>query len=199
MKYPKLRELKEAITALIKGPYTSKFPFEPHVPAERFRGKPEFHEDDCVGCGACANVCPARAIEVRDEDAERVLIYRWDLCIFCGQCEVNCLTEEGIVLSKEFDLASTGDRSESKQEIRKQLVRCDCCDGIIAPYDQLLWVARRMGPLLYSNTSLLNVFFRDETISPAEQPATEDPGAPGRARRVEVLCPACRREAVYSS
>lgn len=37
MRYPKLRELKEALKALIKGPYTSKFPFKPHVPFERFR------------------------------------------------------------------------------------------------------------------------------------------------------------------
>ncbi len=199
MKYPKLRELKEAITALIKGPYTSKFPFEPHVPAERFRGKPEFHEDDCVGCGACANVCPARAIEVRDDGEERTLIYRWDLCIFCGQCEVNCLTGEGILLSHEFDLASTGPRSEARQEIRKQLVRCDCCDGIVAPRDQLLWVARRMGPLLYSNTSLLNMFFREEGITPSERPAAEESADAGRARRIEVLCPLCRREAVYRS
>jgi len=62
MRYPKLRELKEAIRALIKGPYTSRFPFEPHQPYERFRGKPEFRQDDCVGCGACFQVCPAKAI-----------------------------------------------------------------------------------------------------------------------------------------
>ena len=41
MRLPKIRELKEAITALIKGPCTSKFPYAPHEPAKRVRGKPE--------------------------------------------------------------------------------------------------------------------------------------------------------------
>ncbi|MEW6556768.1 MAG: 4Fe-4S binding protein, partial [Elusimicrobiota bacterium] len=68
MRYPKLRELKEAIKALIKGPYTTKFPFEPHTPFPRFRGKPVPDEKNCIGCGACAEVCPTRAIEVIDPD-----------------------------------------------------------------------------------------------------------------------------------
>ena len=41
MKKPKLRELKEAVTALIRGPYTDKFPKTPAVIPERFRGKPK--------------------------------------------------------------------------------------------------------------------------------------------------------------
>ncbi|GAJ10677.1 unnamed protein product, partial [marine sediment metagenome] len=64
MKYPKLRELKEAITALIKGPYTTKFPKIPAPAAPAYRGKPEFSQEECVVCGACANVCPAKAIEI---------------------------------------------------------------------------------------------------------------------------------------
>ncbi len=199
MKYPKLRELKEAVRALIKGPYTSKFPFEPHVPAEGFRGLPEFHEDDCVGCGACANVCPARAIEVRDEDSERVLVYRWDLCIYCGQCEANCLTGEGIILSSKFDIASTEGRDDLRQEIRKDLVLCECCGEVIAPYDQFTWLAKKLGPLLYSNTSLLTVSSRDAGMASEERSTTEDSTDVYRAQRVEVLCPVCRREAVFKS
>ncbi|KAF5434557.1 hydrogenase-4 component H [Candidatus Methanophagaceae archaeon] len=37
MKYPKLRELVEAIKAVLKGPYTSKFPKKPYVPHPNFR------------------------------------------------------------------------------------------------------------------------------------------------------------------
>jgi len=42
MYLPKIRELIEAVKALIKGPYTSKFPRSTHEPAKRFRGKPEY-------------------------------------------------------------------------------------------------------------------------------------------------------------
>ena len=116
MKYPKLRELKEAVRALIKGPYTSKFPFVAHQPYERFRGKPEFHSEQCIGCTACVQVCPAKAIKFHDEvtynKKQRVLTVHWDTCIFCGQCQANCPTSKGIVLSQDFDLATCGKREE---------------------------------------------------------------------------------------
>ena len=44
MKKPKLRELKEAVTALWKGPYTIDFPRSPSPVAAEYRGKPEYQE-----------------------------------------------------------------------------------------------------------------------------------------------------------
>ena len=66
MKLPKVRELVEAIKALVKGPYTSKFPAEPHIPHPNFRGQPKFNDQKCVGCLACQEVCPVEAIDHRD-------------------------------------------------------------------------------------------------------------------------------------
>jgi hydrogenase-4 component H len=199
MKYPKLRELKEAIRALIKGPYTSKFPYEPHKPYERFRGRPEFHQDDCMGCGACYEVCPAKAIEMQDVKDKRVLTVRWDLCIFCGQCQANCPTEKGILLSQEFDLATTGGRNDLSQTIEKELFYCNCCGEIIAPLDQILWVAKKIGPLSFSNTSIILPFLQKLDLSLIKKyPArTEDSFI--RADRIKILCPRCRREAVLKS
>ncbi len=65
MKYPKIRELKEAVISLVTPAYTSKFPHKPHIPFENFRGKPEVDEANCVGCETCANVCPPNAITIR--------------------------------------------------------------------------------------------------------------------------------------
>ena len=72
MKLPKIRELGEAIKALIFGPYTSKFPLRVPMIPDGFRGKPQFYEDDCVGCLACVEVCPARAIEYVDDKKKKL-------------------------------------------------------------------------------------------------------------------------------
>jgi hydrogenase-4 component H len=199
MKYPKLRELKEAIKALIQGPYTTKFPFEPHTPFERFRGKPEFHQDDCIGCTACCQVCPSGALSFRDNKNKRQLIYRPDLCIFCGQCQANCPTEKGIMLSHEFDLATTGKREDLKQVIEKELVLCECCGEPIAPHDQILWVAKRLGPLTFSNASLMLFYLRNLDLALREEATPQKEAELQRADRVKLLCPKCRREAVIKS
>jgi len=197
MRYPKLRELKEAIKALIKGPYTSKFPYQPHKPFERFRGRPEFYEKDCVGCGACFQVCPARAIDMQDVRDKRILTVNWDLCIFCGQCQANCITEKGIMLSNDFDLATTGARSELRQVIEKEFVLCNCCGEKIAPIDQILWVAKKLGPLCFSNASLMLFYLRNLDFALKEELLPKEEFM--RADRIKVLCPRCRREAVLKS
>ncbi len=199
MRYPKLRELKEAIKALIKGPYTVKFPYQPHKPYERFRGKPEFHEDDCVGCGACFQVCPAKAIDMQDVRDKRILTLHWDMCIFCGQCQANCITEKGIILSCEFDLATTEKREDLKQEIEKELLLCSCCGEIIAPLDQILWVANRLGPLCFSNASLMLFYLENLGLALKEKPAIKEEWEFLRSERIKILCPRCRREAVLKS
>ncbi|OGX19868.1 MAG: hypothetical protein A3K83_03975 [Omnitrophica WOR_2 bacterium RBG_13_44_8b] len=203
MRYPKLRELREAIKALIKGPYTSKFPYQPHTPYERFRGRPEYHQDDCMGCTACVNVCPSDALSFEDKiengKGKRILKHRVDLCVFCGQCQANCPTEKGIVLSREFDLATTEKREELQQQIEKELVLCDCCGEIIAPYDQILWVAKRLGPLTFSNTSLMLFYLRNLVLALKEKPAPKEEQEFVRSDRIKILCPRCRREAVLKS
>lgn len=199
MRYPKLRELKEAIRALIKGPYTSKFPYQPHEPYERFRGKSEFHEEDCVGCGACFQVCPARAIDMKDIDNKRVLTVNWDQCIFCGQCQANCPTGKGIMLSRVFDLATTGKRQELNQTIEKEFVVCECCGEKIVPYDQILWVARKLGPLIFSNASLMFFYLKSLNLSTEEKTHPDEKVQLTRSDRVKILCPRCRREAVVAS
>jgi hydrogenase-4 component H len=199
MKYPKLRELKEAIKAFFKGPYTSRFPFVEHIPFERFRGKPKFSEEDCIGCGACFQVCPARAISMEDIDGKRKLTVNWDLCIFCGQCQANCLTEKGIMLSQEFDLATTGKRKELNQAIEKEMAMCDCCAEAIAPREQLLWVAKKIGPLAFANTTLMLFYLRNLDISSNEKLLNEKDQEPLRSGRISILCPRCRRKVVIKS
>lgn len=199
MRYPKLRELREAVRALIKGPYSSNFPNAPHKPFERFRGKTKFHVDDCVGCSACFQVCPSKAIDMQDTKGKRRLTVNWDLCIFCGQCQANCITQKGIMLSNEFDIATTGKRSELSQSIEKEMALCDCCGENVVPYDHILWVARKLGPLSFSNASVTLFYLKDLGLSLTEGPLLKDKAEFNRSDRIKILCPRCRREAVLKS
>lgn len=132
MKYPKVRELGEAIKALITKPYTSRFPKEPHVPHPNFRGQPKFDAGRCVGCLACEEVCPADAIAHQDivegpTSAKRVMIHYTDTCIFCGQCEAACIADhQGIKLTNEWEL-SFFDRKTAYETIEKELALCEIC------------------------------------------------------------------------
>ena len=154
MKLPKVRELIEAIKALIKGPYTSKFPRTPHTPHPNFRGQPKFDEAKCVGCLACEEVCPVGAIAHRDVigdngEAKRVMIHYTDTCIFCGQCEAACIADkQGIKLSNDWEL-SFFDRTKAEETIEKELVLCEICASPIAAKDHLKWISERIGELTY--------------------------------------------------
>lgn len=192
MRKPKLRELGEAIKALIKGPYTSKFPAEmPEIP-DGFRGAPEFSEPDCVGCKACAEVCPARAIEAVDdrENGVRRFVLRYDLCIFCGTCEGSCITGKGVRLSKKWNLVTT-DRSALRTSVEKALVLCEHCGEVIGAFDHLVWVAERLGPLAYSNPGLMLAKLRELEVDKPVPRRKDRPTV--RADRIQITCPRCRQ------
>ena len=196
MKYPKLRELREAITSLIKRPYTTKFPYRPHVPFKEFRGKPEFFKDDCIGCGACAQVCPARAIEeinITDtEPPQRKFILRHDLCMFCGQCQAYCLTKEGVKLTNEYDLA-VFERNKAFVEVEKELLLCEGCKCVISTKEHIIWLYKKLGHLSYANPLFILTSLRKLSLVEEEKPLPPQPPAT-RAGSMRILCPKCRRE-----
>jgi len=194
MKYPKLRELKEAIKALIKGPYTTKFPYKPSLPHPNFRGKPEYYEEDCVGCGACAQVCPANAIDISEDMRSRArkLTLRLEDCIFCGNCQANCITEKGIKLTNEYDLA-TYDRKAAIVNVEKDILVCQDCNCVIGAKDHLRLLVKKLGILAYSNPVLILSGQRElELAKPIEQREIEQPE--GRSDLFRILCPKCRRQ-----
>jgi hydrogenase-4 component H len=191
MRSPKLRELKEAITAVFRGPYTAKFPTEPTPLPETFRGCPRFNKDKCVGCGACANVCPTGALQMEDDvpaKLRRLTIYL-DRCIFCGQCQANCLTREGVKQTSEYDLATTS-RASLRERVEKSLLLCEACGTIIGAQDHLLWVARRIGPVGFANPTLLLTAMQDLSLADKAPKPSADLR---RGDRLRVLCPRCRQ------
>ena len=198
MRKPKLRELKEALRAVVFGPYTGKFPFEPHTPAEGFRGKPEFQEDGCIGCAACAEVCPALAIRVTDDAGADPPLRRFELrldkCIFCGQCELYCTTKEGIKLTPQYDLA-TLDRASLRETIEHELVLCEVCGAIVGTGKHLRWVAEQLGAKAYANPTLIVAADGSMKLARKDAGRAEEP-ALARSDMMRVMCPACRRTTV---
>jgi len=196
MRKPKLRELAEAIRVLFKeGPYTSTFPKELTVPPESFRGKPVFDPDVCIGCGACSEVCPSRAIEVVDDTMARMrtIVLHYDICNFCGQCHLNCTTRDGVDYSSEYDLAAF-DRESMVETVEKELAVCEICGEPAGTLDHLAWIAERLGSLAYSNPTLI-LANMSKLAQPIDVAQRADDRVVQREDLFRILCPSCRRRA----
>lgn len=192
---PKIRELKEAITAVIKGPYTHPFPKKPTPIPENLRAAPRYFEEYCIGCGACAEVCPARAIQVVDivENSKpiRKLICDYSNCIFCGECHLNCSTEKGIQLTQEYEL-SYFEEKEAKEIIEHELILCEICKKVVAPKSQLLHLYEKLGTIAYSNPTIyiskMKEFEELDLKSARDKPHID------RWDILRVTCTTCRRD-----
>jgi hydrogenase-4 component H len=202
MKWPKLREIKEAVTALVKGPYTSPFPKKPFQPHPNFRGQYQFHQEKCVGCLACEEVCPAGAIAHEDRVAggtgTRVMIHYSDTCIFCGQCEAACINDhEGIKTSLNWELSFFDRKKDSFETIEKELQLCEICGDVIACKDHLLWIAEKLGELSYSSPTLYQS--RLQSLDAIDKNLVASVKDQGRSDRVKILCAPCRRETTLTT
>ncbi|MFH1801050.1 MAG: 4Fe-4S dicluster domain-containing protein [Candidatus Omnitrophota bacterium] len=199
---PKLREVVEAVKALIVGPYTSKFPKEPHVPHPNFRGQPKYNEQKCVGCLACVEVCPVQALDYKDDTsdpkaAKRTMIHYTDTCIFCSQCEAACIADhQGIKASTDWEL-SFFDRKAAFETIEKELQLCEICGVTVACKDHLKWIAEKLGELSYSSPTLYQSRLQDlGVIDENLKSALKDNG---RSDRVKILCAPCRRKTTLTT
>ena len=200
MRLPKLRELKEAVTAVISPRFTTQFPAKPCIVPDKFRGKPEFNLDTCIGCGACVNVCPSPNCLTMVDDLEadppvRKIMHQTSACIFCGNCHENCTTETGIILSNKWDLA-TLDKEGLFETHEFELQLCEKCGEVIGTKKHLIWLYEKLGPLAYTNPSLLiaksgHLQTQPENIHQPPETETRE-GQIGDFMR--ILCPKCKCE-----
>jgi len=197
VRWPKLRELKEAVTAVISPRFTTKFPAEPHKVPERYRGKPEFDLDKCIGCGACVNVCPTQALTMVDDLEsdlpKRKITLRYDTCVFCGNCSENCATEDGINLSNEWDLAGL-DREAMKETHEFEIQMCERCGAYVGPKKHLVWIYEKLGPLAYTNPSLLLAKSGQLSTTPPETSQRKETDVAQTDDFMRILCPKCKCE-----
>jgi len=196
MKYPKLRELKEAVISLVTPAYTSKFPKEPHVPFENFRGKPVVDNDNCVGCETCANVCPPQAITFTDDTEKKLRIIKRDYCkcIFCGQCQDHCITKKGVKLSdKIYDLA-VFDRAKNTEFQEKELLICENCNAVITTNEHVQFMHRKLGPKAFATILNLNILNEKLKLSENQDINIEIKDGLKRKDMFNIICPNCLRQ-----
>jgi hydrogenase-4 component H len=198
LRYPKLRELKEAVTVIFSRRFTTRFPAQPCVVPHSYRGKPQFDDDDCIGCGACVNVCPTEALTMQDDtEAQtptRTITQRYDTCIYCGNCQDCCTTQRGIKLSNQWDLA-TLDRSSTIEEHKYELQMCEKCGAPVGTKKQLVWVGEKLGPLAYMNPSV--VLAKKEALFAAAGSmarSSADVSEPAVSDFARILCAQCKRK-----
>ncbi len=192
MKKPKLRELGEAVRAIVKGPFTVNFPKVPSPVAPTFRGIMVFEEDKCIVCGACAEVCPANARELTDfpDRGMRRITHHQERCIYCGVCEAAC-SWQALKHTEEYDLAQLVNEGYEKF-VEKELLLCEICGEPIATREQLLWIARKTGELAYANPTLASVLHQE--IDGVEPIPPSGARVAYRSDHLRLLCPKCRRE-----
>lgn len=98
------------------GVVTTLYPAERTDPPERFRGRPEVFPSSALTSGGAEPrfaalpdpaICPAGAIELIRDGAERPRTYRLDMarCIFCGRC-ADAAAEGTVRMTRDFELAA---------------------------------------------------------------------------------------------
>jgi formate hydrogenlyase subunit 6/NADH:ubiquinone oxidoreductase subunit I len=195
MKYPKIREIREALVSLITPAYTSSFPKQPHVPFENFRGKPVVDDKNCVGCETCANVCPPQAITFADDKERSIRTIKRDYgkCIFCGQCQEHCITGKGVKLSdKIYDLA-VFNRQENVECQEKELLICKSCNAVITTKEHLYFMHRKLGPKAFSSVLNLNLLNQKLKLSEVKDTEVEIRDDLKRKDMFNIVCPNCLR------
>ena len=106
---------------LLRKPVTVRYPDEPRVYPDRFRGllaltyDKETGEENCIGCRLCEYICPPQVIQVemlkgQKRNYAKTFTLELYACEFCELCVQVCPTD-AIIMMKSFDLA-TGDRRE---------------------------------------------------------------------------------------
>jgi len=126
-------KLKEALLCMKAGRVTLPYPFKPHDPEEGFRGLPKVDVNKCIGCGGCANVCPARLIRVIDKDQfTRVLVFLYERCTYCGRCAEVC-PENAIEMTREFQLSTDDVHDDMIGEYHIFMGPCERCGRCYRP------------------------------------------------------------------
>lgn len=108
--------LGKALKGLFLRPSTERYPFSKKEAPEGYRGKLEFHPENCTACGMCIRVCSPEAITMtkgqKTEEGEEIRMdFNLNSCTFCGMCSDFC-PRGSIELTREYSMVA-----ENKEEL----------------------------------------------------------------------------------
>jgi len=112
-----------------------------HAP-DGFRGVPEVDDEKCTGCGACAEACPAKAIEITDRGDERTVRFSHTKCIFCATCEEVC-PDDAIEMAARYNIA-TKNKAEAIGEAKLRLASCASCGALFVSPKHIQSITERI-------------------------------------------------------
>src|SRR5439155_5196144 len=89
--------------SLKTGVVTTRYPDTPPEVSDRARGRPEIDWANWKDARPASDVCPTRAIEVRQDSTTRTATLDLGKCVFCGLCAE---VEAAIRISRRCELAA---------------------------------------------------------------------------------------------
>jgi formate hydrogenlyase subunit 6/NADH:ubiquinone oxidoreductase subunit I len=96
---------RELLKNAFSKPCTLAYPFEKREMPKGNRGRHDYDEAKCTGCGMCSRVCPSFAIELKGLGPKcEGLKINLGACLFCQQCEESCPTG-ALWLTTAYELA----------------------------------------------------------------------------------------------
>lgn len=117
--------LREVLICLRAGRVTLPYPFKPMKAPPNFRGRPSIDGEKCIGCGACAEVCPPRLISIADLGMRRRIEMDYSRCTYCARCQEICPVESARC-TDDFEDA-TASRDDLTVSVELELFPCKGC------------------------------------------------------------------------
>jgi len=117
--------IREVLICLRAGRVTLPYPLKPMKAPPRFRGRPTIDGEKCIGCGACAEVCPPRLISVTDAGTMRRISMDYSRCTYCARCQEICPVGSASC-TDDFEDA-TASREDLTVSVELEMVSCSAC------------------------------------------------------------------------
>jgi Ni,Fe-hydrogenase III small subunit/Pyruvate/2-oxoacid:ferredoxin oxidoreductase delta subunit len=133
------------------------------VPAAH-RGHPLVDQSKCIGCAACAIVCPAQAIAVEDGETERQIRFTHQDCIFCATCQDVCPSQAVSLDTRVAPWFGAKDASQSVSRVA--LARCQACGAAYAPAEQIRWSTKKIEAAVAMEAAVRAQFARSIALCP---------------------------------